>query len=213
MTTRAIILDFDGVVVESEPVKDELFRELFALYPAQYVAAMRFHESDRSLPRRRKFEHLVFDLLGWRDDPELVTSLVAEFSALAIERLVSCPLVPGARELLEHFAGRVPLYVASVTPRDDLVEILRRRGLIAGLTKVFGDPPTTKAEAVRQVLRSTGAPPADVVLVGDSASDRRVAAAAGIRFVGRHAPGARPPGPLCFPDLFGALALLATDER
>ena len=203
---RALILDFDGVVVESEAAKDALFREMFARYPAHAAAAAGFHEANRALPRQRKFEHFVFELLGLRDDEVLVRALVAEFGALAVERVAACSLVAGARELLERCAARhLPVYLASVTPRDDLLEVLGRQGLHGYFAEVFGDPPTTKAEAIEQVLRATGAPRDDLVLVGDTASDLRVASMAGIRFIGRQIPGTPELGQPSFPDLFGVL--------
>lgn len=206
MTPRAIILDFDGVVVESESVKDDTFRDLFARYPDHLLAAVSFHEANRALPRRSKFEHLVFELLGRRDDEALVQALVTEFGALAVARVAACPLVPGARELLERCAAdHLPAYLASVTPRDDLLKILGRQGLHGYFSEVFGDPPTSKAEAIEQVLRVTGAPRGDVVLVGDTVSDLRVASAAGIRFIGRQVLGTPTLGQPSFPDLFGVL--------
>ena len=184
-TIRAIILDFDGVLVESNEAKTRAFKDLFALYPAYRDAMMDYHLANYSRPRMMKFEHYVYELMGRPGDAEMVQTVARQFSEFVVRRVVACPDVPGAWAFLEGFSGHVPLYISSVTPQDELRRIVHARGIGSFFVEVFGDPPYTKQDAIRAVLTREKLLPSEVIFVGDSASDYRAAVDAGLEFVGR----------------------------
>lgn len=183
-TLRALILDFDGVVLESNGVKGEAFREVFERYPAHAEAMMAWHEAHISLSRYAKFEHLVFERLGRPGDRALVDDLAAEFSRRVFDRVCTCPEVTGALAFLEHSAARVPLHLASVTPERELLAILERRGLRRYFATIFGCPPWAKSAAVASIAASYNGPEG-LALIGDSPGDRVAAESAGVEFIGR----------------------------
>lgn len=206
---RLIVLDFDGVILESNHAKTEAFRELFATFPGHADAMMAYHHAHVSLSRYGKFRHLVFERLARPGDEAMVMALAADYEARVRQRIDRCALVPGAAELLDEFHGRVPLFLASVTPEPELLGILERRGLRRCFDGVFGDPPVPKAEAVARVLSSTGVAATDAALVGDSPGDLGVAQATGVAFIGRDSGIPFPaPAPPLHRDLFGVAAAL-----
>jgi phosphoglycolate phosphatase-like HAD superfamily hydrolase len=185
MVVRGVILDCDGVLLESEEAKTLAFEDAFAGFPAHRDAMLAYHLANRSLPRRVKFEHCVFALMAEPGNRQLVEEMGRRFSECARRRVLACPEVPGARKFLAEFGPRIPLYVASVTPQDELRETLRARDMARFVVEAFGDPPCPKADAVRRVLAQEGLEPTEVLFVGDSPSDYRVASEAGLAFIGR----------------------------
>jgi beta-phosphoglucomutase-like phosphatase (HAD superfamily) len=182
---RVIILDFDGVILESNEVKTAAFVEVFARFPEHAEAMMAFHEANVSASRFVKFDHLLRERLGRPDDSDLRAELAADFSRRSLQLLAKAPFVPGARAFLEEFAARVPLYLASVTPQEDLEITLGRRGLREYFRAVYGCPPWTKPDAVRAALNRERCPASRAVLVGDSPGDLRAAEETGVEFVWR----------------------------
>lgn len=200
---KVLILDFDGVVIESNDVKTHAFRDLFARFPQHAEAMMDFHRANVSLSRFAKFDYLL-SLLGRNGDEKLRVELARDFSQRTIYRMLSVSFVPGAEDFLQELPGRIPVYLASVTPAEDLELILERRGLAGYFQRAYGCPPWTKPEAILDILRCELVAPQEVVLVGDSAGDQRAAAQTNIRFVGRDSGlefDTRPA--LVFPDLIG----------
>ena len=63
MRLRVLILDFDGVILESNEIKTGAFRQVCSGYPAHLDAMMRYHERNVSLSRYVKFNYLVSTLL------------------------------------------------------------------------------------------------------------------------------------------------------
>jgi len=198
----ALILDFDGVILESNGLKTLAFERVFARFPEHAAAMMAYHHAHVSESRFDKFRHLVTARLGRAGDDPLVGELAAAFSAEMLRQLDACRFVPGAPELLARVTGRVPVFLASVTPQDELEAILTRRGLMPHFTAVYGCPPWTKSRAIAEILARTG-DPSSVLFIGDSAGDQRAAREAGVEFIARDS-GLRfdDPQPPRFPDMY-----------
>lgn len=200
---RVIILDFDGVVIESNDVKVQVFHEIFDRFP-EHAAGMRsFLAENISAPRHGVFEHLVHERLGQRDDQHTLDELVSDFSTRTMDRLSRCELVPGAAEFLERFHSLVPLYLASVTPAADLERTVAARGITRFFAGLYGCPPWTKPGAVRAILDREGIGPEAAVLIGDSPGDMRAARETGVGFIARDSGGEFPDKPdEVYDDLF-----------
>ncbi|GMV21715.1 MAG: hypothetical protein AMXMBFR57_16640 [Acidimicrobiia bacterium] len=182
---RVLVLDFDGVILESNDLKTAVFDEVFAQYPEHHAAMMAFHREHQSSSRYVKFAHLVEARLRRPGDTNLINGLAEEFSRRLADRMTACAPVPGALELLERFSGIVPTYLASVTPQAELESVLGRRALSRHFQAVYGCPPWEKARAVADIVQRHGGVTAGVLLVGDSAGDQRAALTAGVDFVAR----------------------------
>jgi phosphoglycolate phosphatase-like HAD superfamily hydrolase len=182
---RTIILDFDGVIVDSNGVKTAAFADVFARFPEHLERMMAYHHDNVSMSRFDKFDYLLRECLHRPDDAGLRQELADDFSRCTLDRVVACPFVTGAERFLQEFSGKTALYLASVTPQHDLDEILERRELRHFFRGVYGCPPWSKESAIRDVLRIEHISPQQAVLIGDSDGDRRAAAATGIQFVAR----------------------------
>ena len=183
---RAIILDFDGVLAESNAEKDEAFKELFSLYPDYEQQMMAYHQAWFSTSRMDKFRHYVFELMKRPGDMNRVILMAEEFSNFVMKRIISCPDVPGAREFLAEFSDILSLYISSATPQEELREIVRCRGIETYFAEIYGDPPVKKKEAVYSILKRESAHLDEILFIGDSISDYLVAQETGVRFIGRH---------------------------
>jgi phosphoglycolate phosphatase-like HAD superfamily hydrolase len=180
-----IILDFDGVIVESNDIKDKVFNEIFQRYPAHYEKALQFHRTNISLSRYEKFDHLL-KLIDEPGNAELKSKLLEDFSATTLQIMRSISFVNGATDFLQTMHQRVPLYLASVTPSKDLEIILDSLQVRSYFKDVYGCPPWTKPGAIKDILEKENVPANKTVLVGDSYGDQNAAKETGIHFIGRN---------------------------
>ena len=184
-----LILDFDGVVVESLPLKTAAFRKIFSFAPPEHLdEIIAFHLENGGMSRYDKFRHIYANILHEELTPEQEERLAGEYVEQIFEAMLTVPYVEGAEALLRDCSQKLPLYIVSATPEDEMREIARRRNLTKYFVRVYGSP-KTKAGCIREILAETGAAPEEALFVGDAPNDWDAAHETGVRFVARIPPG------------------------
>lgn len=186
---RVIFLDFDGVIIQSNEIKDRAFEEIFNLFlssesTSALSQAREFHYSHNALTRRQKFEHIVKRILD-RDDTQMVEAMVARFGEITRGELLTCPYVEGAMEFLTYWHERAPLYLVSATPKEDLDKTVGGRGIGKFFKKVFGAG-QPKSSVILSVAKELGIDVSAAVFFGDSPEDLRSSKEARVPFIGIH---------------------------
>lgn len=185
---RAIVFDFDGVILESADVKTNAFVDLFAEHGPDFVAGVRAHHlANLGISRFKKFAWIYENLLGRPITEAESAELGRRFGDLALTRVLEAPFVTGAREALAELDGSLPMFVASGTPQDELDLIVDRRGLRACFREVWGAP-AEKPAILRDLMQRHGLRPDEIVFVGDGMSDYKAARAAEVEFLARDTP-------------------------
>ena len=90
-----IILDFDGVILESVSVKTEAFRTLFSFAPEYVEEIVQFHKDNGGMSRFDKFRYIFDHILKRELDPDTFNALSEKFSILVFQGVVNAPFVPG----------------------------------------------------------------------------------------------------------------------
>lgn len=189
---RAIVFDFDGVLVESVEVKTRAFARVFANEtPAAVERIVAHHRQHGGISRFEKFRTIYREILKRPLTEPMFQSLCEQFSRLVIEEVVAAPWVEGAREFVTRHRGRYRFFVVSGTPEEELRDIIARRGMTPCFEDVLGSP-KTKDVLLRELIARHGLAPADLVFVGDAGSDWLAAREAGIAFIWRGADDPRP---------------------
>lgn len=183
-----LILDFDGVVVESIPLKTAAFRKVFSFAPEHLDEIIEFHLENGGMSRYDKYRYIYANILHEPLTPEQEERLASEYVGLIFESMLTVPYVEGAEELLRDCSRRLPLYIVSATPEGEMYEIARRRDLTKYFVRIYGSP-KTKAECIREILAETGAAPEEALFVGDAPNDWQAAYETGVRFIARIPPG------------------------
>ena len=182
---NAIFFDFDGVLVESMQVKIEAFRSLYAPYGRDIEEkALAHYLANTGIARGIRITECHRAFLGREPSEAEVRALSDRFGELVEDRVVACAWVPGAKEVLERWYRRLPLFVVSATPNAELARILERRGMAHYFAAVHGSPPD-KITVIGRLLQEHGWSGDRVLMVGDGPPDHRAAAANGVAFVGR----------------------------
>jgi phosphoglycolate phosphatase-like HAD superfamily hydrolase len=188
---RAIVFDFDGVILESADVKTDAFVELFAAHGEAFAAQVRAHHlANLGISRFKKFAWIYANLLGRAITEDESHALGARFSELALDKVLAAPFVPGADAALSALADRYPLFVASGTPDDELKMIISRRGLTRHFREIHGTP-REKPAIVRDLMERYGFAAREVLFIGDGASDHKAAVATEVEFLARDTPALR----------------------
>ena len=142
MPLQAIVFDCDGVILDSVPVKTRAFARLAE--PFGEEARDRFvmyHTVHGGVSRYRKFEWFFREVLGREITPEESKEWGERFAAYALDEVRRCALIPGIAGVLEDWRERLPLYVCSGAPQEEVRPVRqfsRRVRLAAGQGRAAG---------------------------------------------------------------------------
>ncbi len=182
---KALIFDFDGVILESADLKTKAFEQLaqeeFPEFVKEIVA---YHRKNMGISRFVKFRYIFDTLLKIKITPEIEKRLGDRFTAIIFENLKTVPFVPGSLEFLKASFGKYRMFVASGTPEKELREVADLRGVTRYFDELHGSP-RTKQEIVMDILARHHLEAGDVVFVGDAESDYLAAKLTGVPFIGR----------------------------
>ena len=191
MALRAAVFDFDGVIVDSEPLHyrslhDALLEDGVEITREEYWGIYLAFD-DRGAIR------LALEHHRQAAPPERVARIeerkVARFAQLVPE----IPVFDGAPELVRALAAQMPVAIASGARHDEIETILASLGLRGSFSALVGaeDAPRTKPdpapylEAAQQLARcEPGLDPAECVAFEDSVPGILAARGAGMRVVG-----------------------------
>jgi beta-phosphoglucomutase len=191
MPLRAAVFDFDGVIVDSEPLhfralRDALLPEGIEISGEEYVRSYLAYD-DREAIRRALQQH------GAPADPEVMDRVEAHKVDAFAARLHEIPVFDGARELVRALAAEVPVAIASGARRHEIETVLSSLALRDAFRAVVGaeDAPRTKPdpapylEAARRLAEcAPGLAPPECVAFEDSMAGVDAALAAGMKVVG-----------------------------
>jgi beta-phosphoglucomutase-like phosphatase (HAD superfamily) len=188
---RAVIFDFDGVLVNSEPLhfralRDTLAPEGIEIDEDEYASCYLAYNDREAL-------RIALERHSRPHGPERVAALVARKSSIFDALLPGVPYFPGARDLVLRLARRVPLAIASGALHDEIERILEAGRLRGAFHAVVGaedvsrgkphpEPYLTALGRLR--LREPALTPDACLVFEDSVPGILAARAAGMRVVG-----------------------------
>jgi HAD superfamily hydrolase (TIGR01509 family) len=176
---RAAVFDVDGLLVATEATWAAAETALLAAHGDEHT------EADRQATIGRSVAHSIEVYRERLRLPESAhDALRAELMAHLRARLTTVEAQPGARALVTALHGRMPLAVASASPREIVVDLLAGAGLVDAFEVVVsGDDVANGKPAPDPYLlacRRLGVDPRDAVAFEDSGPGIAAAVAAGL---------------------------------
>jgi HAD superfamily hydrolase (TIGR01509 family) len=175
---EAVVFDLDGVLIDSEPVWEQVRREVVASHGGHWDA----DTQDRLMGMSTgEWSRYLSSGLGVQLSPSAVTGTV--IAAMAARYREHLPLMPGAVDAVTRLAGRWPLGLASSAPRSLIETVLDTASLRGFFAAVLSAEEVARGKPAPDVYLSVAAllhvPPTACAAVEDSSNGLRSAAAAG----------------------------------
>jgi beta-phosphoglucomutase-like phosphatase (HAD superfamily) len=191
MPLRAVIFDFDGVLVDSEPLhyralRDSLSADGISISPEEYAREYLAY-ADRECIR------IAFERHGVAHDGEAIEATSRRKARIFDALLGEVPFFEGARELVAELSRTVPLAIASGALTYEIERILNAGGLRAPFFTVVGADDVSRGkphpEPYLVAMERLRAPvpdlsPADCLVFEDSVAGIAAGLAAGMKVIG-----------------------------
>ena len=183
---RCVVFDFDGVLVDSNAIKRDAYRQVLEHRGASTELLNNCLASNPEGDRTEIIAALLGLLSGASSSlsaREEVERYVAAYSKVCLDGVSSCSEVLGASAALQDLSGEFALYINSATPEAALEDVVAARGWSRYFRNVMGKP-HSKIENLGRVVSHERVPADTIVFVGDKQLDLTAAVAFGCRFVG-----------------------------
>ncbi|WP_164997907.1 HAD family hydrolase [Methanolobus psychrotolerans] len=207
---KIIILDFDGVILESLDIKTKAFLKVYEDYPEYAEKIAQYHLQNGGVSRYKKFVYINTNILGIPVNDAITEKLAMIFSEAVVDEMLKCPFVNGALDFINKYSNNSNLYIASGTPEDELVYIVEKYNLGKYFKGVYGTP-RTKSEIIAYILNKEMADNEDAVFIGDAITDYNGAKEANVAFIARMN-GQTPDNPFSDMDVVSVNDLRELDE-
>ena len=169
-SANVIFWDFDGVIKDSVDVKTRAFEALFLPYGTEVAAQVRVHHEAHGGVSRFEKMPLYLTWAGLEVTESTVMAWCDRFSEVVLQAVIDSPWVPGVPDYLETHYQQQHFVLVTATPQAEIEVILHCLGITHWFRQIFGAP-TSKAEAIGQVLDQHQVSPPHVLMIGDAESD------------------------------------------
>jgi beta-phosphoglucomutase-like phosphatase (HAD superfamily) len=141
---RAVLFDFDGVLVNSEPLHYRALRECLLpegidISEEEYAGSYLAYDDAEAI-------RVALEKHGHAFDGTRVRRVAERKAALFDELLDSVPFFPGAAELVRELAREVPLAIASGALHQEIERILTAGGLRQAFTAIVAADDVTRGK-------------------------------------------------------------------
>jgi phosphoglycolate phosphatase-like HAD superfamily hydrolase len=182
---KNILWDFDGVIMDSMPVRDKGFEIVLQKYPQEQVSLlMDYHRKNGGLSRYHKFRYFFEEIRKESITEDEIQILAEEFSSVMLKNLLDESLLiqDSVRFIKENYT-KYNMHVVSGSDGNELRYICETLGLSKYFISIHGSP-TPKKELVEKLLADRKYRKGETCLIGDSYNDLEAAEVNEIIFIG-----------------------------
>lgn len=184
---KAIVFDFDGVLVDSNKIKYNAFFEIF---PNNYSTKKVIKQVLNNHREKSRF-FIIKKILSKINSNNyknytkelLIKKYAIKYNKIVEEKVIKCKEIPYANSILKKLYKKYNLYIFSTTPHKSLVKIIKKRKLYKFFKGIYGWP-NEKIDSLERIIKQENCKPSQIVVVGDGKTDYLVSKKKQVVFIG-----------------------------
>lgn len=182
---KTIFWDFDGVIMNSNTVRDKGFEEVLKDFPKSEVdQLMVFHRENGGLSRYVKFRYFFEKVRGEVITEKTVNKWAKKFSKIMLDLLVDEDLlIHETMQFINTNYSKYAMHIVSGSDQTELRQICSELNIDHFFDSIHGSP-TPKNNLVQSILKTRKYDKNECVLIGDSKNDYEASKVNGIHFMG-----------------------------
>jgi len=182
---KNILWDFDGVILDSMPIRDYGFRKIFENYSKELVEEfIKYHRINGGLSRFHKIKYFYNELLGKEIDKIEINNYAGKFSLIMKEQLVNPKyLISDSVYFIKKNYKNYNFHIVSGSEHNELNYLCAKLGLTKYFISINGSP-TPKNDLVKNLILKEKYDKNQTILIGDSINDYEASKINSIKFYG-----------------------------
>lgn len=189
---KNILFDFDGVILDSMPIRELGFREILRDYPDDKVAELlQFHNDNGGLSRFVKIRYFFEEIMEQSISEEELYNYTDQFSKIMRRELVKESYqIRETVSFIRNNSKRYRLFIVSGSEQNELRYLCQKQGIDQYFIDILGSP-IEKIQLVTKLVKEANCVVEETILIGDSMNDYEAASKNKIEFYGYNAPHLR----------------------
>lgn len=179
---KLIVFDFDGTLVDSNPVKFRAFDACFSEFLDDYPQIRDYCHGHHHTPRWVKFRTVYEDILKKPYTKDVKNRLLARFAEATTQPVIDAPEIRGAASFLAQASKLKRTALLSGTPHEHLMIILDGKGWCPYFNIIQGAP-VKKSNWIRKLKEDLRLSRDQLVFLGDTPEDAQSAVEADCPFI------------------------------
>ena len=182
---EVIIWDFDGVIIDSDEIRTNSFKETFKEFGKRNVDKLiEYHKLNGGLSRYDKIDFFFKKIINQKISDSEFISRVNLYSKFCLERLCDKSLlINDSLDFIKVNYKNYLFHIASASDEMELRNICKELDISHFFRSINGSP-TTKVNNVKDILKNNNYSINNCCLIGDSNNDMDAANINGITFIG-----------------------------
>ncbi|HIP13077.1 MAG TPA: HAD family hydrolase [Arcobacter sp.] len=182
---KNIIFDFDGVILDSIPVKTEGFKILFNKYGKDASDELvEFHLKNGGKSRYLKIRYFFEKILEKKITEKEILSFAKKYSEITkVELAKDNYIIEDTFEFIKKNYNNYNMHIASGADEKDLHYICNELCFNKYFHSIYGSP-TEKKDIVKHIMNTFNIEERETILIGDSINDYEAAKSNNITFFG-----------------------------
>jgi phosphoglycolate phosphatase-like HAD superfamily hydrolase len=183
---EVILWDFDGVIIDSNSVREFGFREVLKEFDSEQVEQLiDFHNANGGWSRYVKFRYFYEEILKCPISESQVQELANSFSSIMVESLPNPELLieETVRFIREMYSQGKQMHIVSGSDGKELISLCEQLELSKYFLSINGSP-TPKSALVKAIIDNGNISTSEYCLIGDAVNDHDAAKANSITFFG-----------------------------
>lgn len=181
---KAIIFDFDGVILDSVDVKTKAFKEMYSVFGDDVTQkVVEYHLLHGGISRYEKFKYFHKNFLNITLSNSEVNHMASEFSNIVFDKVCNSEYIQGALEFLKYSHEKYLTFICTGTPEVEIKKILSAKKLSIYFNSVYGSP-KTKVEIIKKIIIENKLNSSEILFIGDAMTDYNASRKTNLNFIG-----------------------------
>ena len=180
---KNIIFDFDGVIIDSDEIKEIAFRKSLNSFEKKYVDEfIEYHRNNLGIDRYTKFEYFSKNILKSKEKFNL--NLVSnKFSKLVKENISKKIIIKEVYNFIYEYNIKYNFFIISSADEIEIKWISKKLNINSYFDEILGSPEIKKNQ-IRNLILNNRLEKKSTIYIGDTYSDYVAAKSNKIKFYG-----------------------------